>query len=338
MAAKSPSSVCVRVVTWNVHTWQTRNRQPNSEAVIQVLRTIIDSVGSGGRAKLTVIALQEVPFLDDGNDELRRVAEELGLKVCIQTPGYFGNVILVDKAYTERCQELQPSERHIDEASPPPPLFPDQADIKIPFREARTITSVLLCPPCSELGRSFRFFNLHIDHLRETTRLRQMEQVFAGFIPSSTSPAILSTSSSLPYMIVGDFNCLNRADYSSEKWEKIVEHRKANFWELPETKLIEYLLNERKMVDCYSQIHVYPLAIETQPEHPHVAACAQCQANRYGLESCWVGTRVDYHFLSEDFVAKSGHRVTTHAFRTDLATKTEPSDHLPIVTEFSCAP
>lgn len=55
------------------------------------------------------------------------------------------------------------------------------------------------------------FYCTQLDHLDEDWRMKQV-QAFLQTVPSSQ-----------PHILTGNFNCLERSDYSKDRWEEIAQ-------------------------------------------------------------------------------------------------------------------
>jgi endonuclease/exonuclease/phosphatase family metal-dependent hydrolase len=70
----------------------------------------------------------------------------------------------------------------------------------------------------------------HLDHQSETRRLRQAKKMMEA-LPKDP----------IPLLLAGDFNSLDRADYTAEEWQEMDQMRLARGWELCASEVIPYL-------------------------------------------------------------------------------------------------
>lgn len=97
----------------------------------------------------------------------------------------------------------------------------------------RTALCIKLNDPASE-RRAFWLVNTHLDHLCESERMIQVQQLLDYMADQG-----LSRYENL--FLVGDLNALVRADYSDHQWRKITESRKASTLEPPSDKVMCFL-------------------------------------------------------------------------------------------------
>lgn len=158
----------MRFCTFNVHAWEDADGDASRGRVVDLL----------GGLNCDVIALQESRSAKDGHlSELMRLAAELGMQ-AVEAPAAHGlaNALLV------RSQ----------------PFSFGTVDLWVPGGEARSAAWAVVSSPWGSLAA----FSTHLDHLREATRVRQLQLLFDA-VSASKSEAI----------VLGDFNAIDLADY-----------------------------------------------------------------------------------------------------------------------------
>ena len=91
----------------------------------------------------------------------------------------------------------------------------------------------------------------------------------------------------LPLIFMGDFNALSKSDYTDIEWNEICAERKENQWEVPETRLMNEIMNEQGFIDCMDE---YKKIDDTS-------------WNRNKLSTCRYNTRIDYIFVNHKFLS-----------------------------------
>lgn len=139
-----------------------------------------------------------------------------------------------------------------------------------------------------------QIINLHLDFQTEVAREHEMQRVFSAI------------DTKHPTLMIGDFNALNRDDYSIDEWDEIARVRQMNLWEPPVSRLM-YDLKAKGWGD---------------------SRCLAPPNKVTGLNSTSrFGTRVDYVMV--DANVQKIFQVTS-----SLHISTEASDHSLVVTEF----
>ncbi len=127
----------------------------------------------------------------------------------------------------------------------------------------------------------------HLDVFDETeeTRLKQIQEIIDKY--------------GNDIILLGDFNSLQKRDYSEDYWDKITNDDKIRSV-ISQTKVTDYL-KSIKMKDCYTKLH------KNEP-----------------IISVWSMRRVDYIFMNK----KTKYDVINCFIYPSLA-----SDHLPLVVD-----
>jgi endonuclease/exonuclease/phosphatase family metal-dependent hydrolase len=89
-----------------------------------------------------------------------------------------------------------------------------------------------------ESQKIYVFYVTHLNHLDEEQRLQEWNNIMKKITHQQD------------YIIMGDFNALKRSDYTDSEWEKIINVRVINKWELPQTRLLELI--EKDHIDLWS--------------------------------------------------------------------------------------
>jgi endonuclease/exonuclease/phosphatase family metal-dependent hydrolase len=158
----------MRLCTFNIHEWEDADGSHSLGRVVDLLTAL----------ECDVIALQESLSVRDGRPhDLASVATELDMRV-VEAPAAHGlsNALLVRDW----------------------PSSSGAVDLWVPGSEARSAAWAALASPWGSLA----VFSVHLDHLREVTRVRQLQLLF-DVVAASGSEAI----------ILGDFNAIDLADY-----------------------------------------------------------------------------------------------------------------------------
>lgn len=78
----------------------------------------------------------------------------------------------------------------------------------------------------------------HLDHQSEERRMRQTQKLIQE-LPKDE----------IPLLLVGDFNALNRADYTADEWLDMDRERRVRGWELCASDVVPYLKEVAKLKD-----------------------------------------------------------------------------------------
>ena len=133
---------------------------------------------------------------------------------------------------------------------------------------------VLYCKIKITESFSLHLFNTHLDHQYEGVRLNQMNEI---------QQWIKEICPNEPHIMVGDFNALNKADYTSEQWQTISTVRKENMWETPETTLLNRLIRGEETEE--SGWFSYTDALQSRSD------------SDADVVTCRFGTRIDTFYL-----------------------------------------
>jgi len=121
---------------------------------------------------------------------------------------------------------------------------------------------------------------LHLDHVRETTRLGQLRDLLEHLEERPNIPPLLHR------VLLGDFNALTRSDYSEAEWRQVADVRARNAWEAPVSVVTDTMGR--------SPTKKAPLGL-----HMHDAWTTVSAAKRIGpLSTCRFDTRIDYIFVT----------------------------------------
>ena len=89
-----------------------------------------------------------------------------------------------------------------------------------------------------------------------------------------------------PMLMIGDFNALSKADYSEQDWTSIENVRKAENWELPQTELLDLIMNDEifKFEDVFSMAKDESKGILNNVDFTNLKSFGTCRFD----------TRIDY--------------------------------------------
>jgi len=232
-----------------------------------------------------ILCLQEVPSrdLDEKGDELplQFLANETGLtyfKFAIENSERpFANAILSKYPII--------SEKNI-------PLT--GKDLGYP---AHCVSIELSIPSSVSENLNYWIHTIHLDYRTEDVRILQLEELFLYL----ENEKLLNK----PHLLLGDFNSLERSDYSEKEWEEIIKMRNENNWEEPKCLVLDEI-KKRGYIDCNKEY--FPKGFPKDE-----------------IATCWAGTRIDYIFKSQNF---KGNLINCKSIKNEI------SDHSAILAEF----
>ncbi|KAL9650530.1 hypothetical protein ABK040_004749 [Willaertia magna] len=164
------------------------------------------------------------------------------------------------------------------------------------------------------------FFVTHLDHINERTRLKQIKQALQ-FIKEFTSNSVSDYENNnngqlqqKNFILVGDFNAMQKEDYTEQFWEELINQRKQWGWELPDIQVTNYLFNEEKdLIDCWKECNEN----------------VKLNGEKYSASSR-LNTRIDYIICNEDCSKYlTNCKVVNHSEYICTI-----SDHLPVEATF----
>ena len=121
---------------------------------------------------------------------------------------------------------------------------------------------------------------LHLDHVREPTRLGQLRALVEELNDRPHMPALAQR------VLLGDFNALTRSDYSPSEWTQIANIRANNAWEAPVSEITDVMVRR--------PTKKAPLGLQM-----HDAWASVHPSKRIGPRStCRFDTRIDYIFTT----------------------------------------
>jgi len=139
----------------------------------------------------------------------------------------------------------------------------------------------------------------HLDHVSELSRLQQWKILQEQFINREED-----------HIVMGDFNALNRKDYTDPYWETITDIRKTNCWESPQSQLTTTIQDTYHYEDFYSKINLQ----KTTP---------LCDKQ---VGTCKFDTRIDYFLISQTL---TNSLEWAHCY-CEILQDVDGSDHYPI--------
>jgi len=159
---------------------------------------------------------------------------------------------------------------------------------------------------------------LHLDHVREPTRLSELAKLVAHLSRELTALGLAPT----PHRILtGDFNALNRDDYTAAEWARIADVRARNAWEAPVSEVTAAMTR--------APTKAAPLGLQM------VDACRDfVTANALGpcTPTSRFGTRIDYIYLSHALAGGGVSAYECHNCMPDI------SDHNLVLAECHVPP
>lgn len=121
----------------------------------------------------------------------------------------------------------------------------------------------------------FEIIGTHISHRHEVDRVEQMK--------------IIRENVTKPHFIMGDLNALYRSDYNDREWKVIADIRDRNRWMIPESKLMNHLLQQVNYKD----------SLEEATKNSNALLPAESEAGR-PASTCRFDTRIDWILLPSD--------------------------------------
>lgn len=186
----------------------------------------------------------------------------------------------------------------------------------------------------------------HLDHIHEERRVNQfhslhdfVQKYFRGPPPSGDQK-----KPSVPgHILVGDFNALTRADYTSTEWDEIVKVREDSRWPAPVSTLFDLLIPKFYSHDASS----FPAPSSPSSSLPSVSSPSSSTENEFGFShhyntrlkpfatkgTCRFNTRIDYILSSADM--QSGSEDRSFRFRNYhvVSVPYSISDHSLVITD-----
>ena len=197
----------MRIVTYNIHGWRTKDGQPNLSAVGDVLAA----------TSADIIGLNEVfyPRAMPGTSEaaLKLLAERLGMHYlfgpCLRWPAQedlpadaYGNALL------SRWPIIAGAAHHLT------PKEEDQQELLAEKEQRGLLEARILLPD----NKSFTVYVTHLDHTDEAARLLQLRVARQWLIRDRNRP----------HLVMGDFNAIHLWDFTNraQEYELLTTHPK----------------------------------------------------------------------------------------------------------------
>ncbi len=109
--------------------------------------------------------------------------------------------------------------------------FPIKKQKKI-YENERFITAAIVLPDNLPI---LHVTCVHLDYEKKPIRIKEIQNIMEYIYEPTTT---------LPSVILGDFNSLTRKDYSTDEWNDILIKRKINMWELPVSNATEMMTKQ----------------------------------------------------------------------------------------------
>ncbi len=189
----------MKIATYNIHGWRTRDGAPNLDAVAHVL----------GEIDADIVGLNEVFYprvvenkANDDRPALEILAEELGLHFvfgpCLRWPAQnempadaYGNALL------SRWPIIASAAHHLT------PKEPKQAALLDGLETRGLLEGRIILPS----GQSFTAYVTHLDHTSEEARLVQLRTLRQWTVRDRNRP----------HVVIGDFNAVSPLDAAQEE-------------------------------------------------------------------------------------------------------------------------
>jgi endonuclease/exonuclease/phosphatase family metal-dependent hydrolase len=143
-------------------------------------------------------------------------------------------------------------------------------------------------------GMPIEIICLHLDYVREPTRLSQLREVAAQHDASHGHSA--------QQIWCGDFNALTLDDYSDHEMKRIADTRTRNAWEYP--------VNDVSTMMARGAVAVAPTRGGKEAKEPKAGVFTDCwiaAKERSGpLSTCRFDTRIDYVYCSAALMREGG--------------------------------
>lgn len=172
----------------------------------------------------------------------------------------------------------------------------------------------------------FTLYATHLDYSSAENRLRQVEQI-NEFVERESVHGHNC-------LVCGDFNALNRVDYSDAQWQLLSDLRQSRKWQVDDGSVMRSLLMTYEFVDALAVVPKVIAYANSGTEPMRVGRFAWGgvgidAALRFRLPSAtvWAGTRIDYFLLGKNFDLS---RLLSYE-----AIDSDASDHVPIILEFT---
>ncbi|KAL9658697.1 hypothetical protein ABK040_005853 [Willaertia magna] len=197
-------------------------------------------------------------------------------------------------------------------------------------------------------------FLTHFDHVRENVRLEQAQRA-VDFIKDFMNKSITTTTTTQKnFVFLGDFNSMVKTDYTEAFWKYLIKQRIQFGWELPETKVTDYLFNNNKEVNTKEVYNNNELLLDndknTSLSTTTLTTTTVTTTLPIKLIDCWKECNKEEKFIGQKYKATS--RLNT---RIDYITCNEEcikyldycqivnqpnevlfiSDHLPVEAHFT---
>jgi len=269
----------IRLVQYNVRGFTADDGTPAIDAIVQTLQAL----------NPLIVCLNEVD-LRKQPAALQQVSKILGVEHVHffgHVRGTYGNAIL------SRHPFIATRDVHVEGGSQLE--HPKGSGQIYRIKRGMAVASIRLPGVDSGEGRAFTIASIHLDHMSEDERVKQVSHILRE--ASSFGPG--------PHAIVGDFNALLRHDYSESEWAAAEAKASRNGWVLPCDARSLQLLVDKGYVD---------------------ATPGRGQFTAHVSEPMY---RIDYALLSP-CAAAAGFRVAS----SFVDTSATGSDHFPLVVDF----
>jgi endonuclease/exonuclease/phosphatase family metal-dependent hydrolase len=255
-----------KVASLNVHAWKDEQDMSNSDHILELFRPL----------QLDLIAMEEVQH-DDYNQDIIKLATELSMHYKFSESYWRGE----GNAFLSK-HPIKHFKHYM---------------AKLKNRDSRSIVQIEIESKFSNENDA-SFYVLHIDHILEDTRVKQLELMHEELLRKDDKDV---------QIILGDFNALCLEDYTPSYLKNINQERKYGSWERAYGDVYNWMKNHG-YVDLYRQTDK-----ESKDDQ---------------ISTCRFGTRIDYIWMKGDL--KNGWRFS----KCEIISSKKATDHNMVVATF----
>lgn len=282
MNEKQYEKTIFSLILFNIHHWLTKGFKNNERAVTVYIKKKDASFVCFNEVVRERSDLSKGYWCDDQSEEaskmpLPKLAKECEYNYYFGTTFFdFGNAILAKSRI----------------------FSSEEVGSEVEDFQRRNIVRIAV--ELKDRPEELHVFCLHIDHIQERVRLRQLQEFFEKCI---------SKYSDSPLIVCGDFNAIRKDDYTEEKFSWLCEYRKTRGWE-PSYEDVVNFMNDQRFVDVWKMMNLRKRDNEV-------------------VSSQNIPTRIDYIFVNYKFLE------IFHISSCDIDRNPTISDHFPIIMTFS---
>jgi endonuclease/exonuclease/phosphatase family metal-dependent hydrolase len=199
-----------KIATLNVHYWQDNNAQNNAQKLAKIVNNL----------DVDVLALQEVEINANELVEFSKLVNMPNVAFGAGDLSNFGQAVLSKHDITHQENVL----------------------VEIPGVGPRGMLRTNIAHPFA-IVHGLQFFNTHLDHILEPSRIAQLEEFQRKIIEPNRKENALE-------IVVGDFNSLTEQDYSPKYLQEMTHFRSMSNWESPQYAVTTWM-REKGYLDAY---------------------------------------------------------------------------------------